>query len=222
MERNRKIDWHVENINVMSDMGDNHPTFHAHLTGTPDPLFSGRVGDVVEDLQRYLAKMEDVESLWPKTNPYLEMVVGRCNGKTAATAAQWNLYRDLVLTAPRLISQIKKVIFNDPATIVIWSDDTKTIVKCQENDIFDPEKGLAMAISKKALGNKGNYCNEIKKWTEKYEEEQEQLRETQVHSKEWAAYWRLRNALNDPEATKKDLLIAMEEAVGYLGEGLDK
>lgn len=59
---------------------------------------------------------------------------------------------------------IKKVIFNDPATIVFWADDTKTVVKCQDDDIFDPEKGLAMAISKKALGNKGNYCNEFKKW----------------------------------------------------------
>lgn len=31
---------------------------------------------------------------------------------------------------------------------------------------FDPEKGLAMAIAKKALGNRGNYFNRIKVWTE--------------------------------------------------------
>jgi hypothetical protein len=60
--------------------------------------------------------------------------------------------------------EIKNVIFNDPATIVFWTDGTKTVVKCQDGDIYDPEKGLAMAISKKALGNKGNYCNELKKW----------------------------------------------------------
>lgn len=59
---------------------------------------------------------------------------------------------------------IKNVIFNDPATIVFWADGTKTVVKAQGDDTFDPEKGLAMAISKKALGNKGNYCNELKKW----------------------------------------------------------
>ena len=46
---------------------------------------------------------------------------------------------------------IKKVIFNDPATIVFWNDGSKTVVKCQEGDIFDPEKGLAMAISMKKL-----------------------------------------------------------------------
>ena len=68
---------------------------------------------------------------------------------------------------------IKKVIFNYPATIVLWSDGSKTFVKCQDGDIYDPEKGLAMAISKKALGNKGNYCNEFKKWLPEEEEEEE-------------------------------------------------
>lgn len=64
---------------------------------------------------------------------------------------------------------IKKVIFNDPATIVFWSDGTKTVVKCHD-EVFDPEKGLAMAISKKTLGNQGNYFNIFKKWTEPYYE----------------------------------------------------
>lgn len=61
---------------------------------------------------------------------------------------------------------IKKVIFNPPATIVFWTDGTKTVVKA-ENENFDPEKGLAMAISKKALGNEGNYYNTFKKWLPK-------------------------------------------------------
>lgn len=69
------------------------------------------------------------------------------------------------------IPRIKNVIFNEPATIVFWADGTKTVVKCQEGDIFDPEKGLTMAITKKALGNKGNYCNEIKKWCEPWHED---------------------------------------------------
>lgn len=62
---------------------------------------------------------------------------------------------------------ITKVIFNDPATIVLWEDGTKTVVKAQNGESFDKEKGLTMAITKKALGNKGSYFNEIKKWTEK-------------------------------------------------------
>lgn len=61
------------------------------------------------------------------------------------------------------IPKIKKVIFNNPATIVLWFDDTKTVVKA-DGEKFDQEKGLAMAIAKKALGNKGNYFNTFKKW----------------------------------------------------------
>lgn len=67
------------------------------------------------------------------------------------------------------IPEIKNVIFNDPATIVFWEDGTKTVVKCQDGDEFDPEKGLAMAIVKKAYGNKGSYCNKLKKWLAKEE-----------------------------------------------------
>lgn len=48
---------------------------------------------------------------------------------------------------------ITNVIFNDPATIVFWSDGTKTVVKCCKNDNFDEEKGLAMAVLKKLSGN---------------------------------------------------------------------
>lgn len=66
------------------------------------------------------------------------------------------------------IPQIKNVIFNPPATIVFWTDGTKTVVKCQNHEEFDPEKGLAMAFFKKMHGNKGHYFEEIKKWTEGY------------------------------------------------------
>ena len=65
---------------------------------------------------------------------------------------------------------IEKVIFNAPATIVIWKDGSKTIVKSGDYDVFDPEKGLAMAIAKKALGNKGNYYEVFKKWLPEEEE----------------------------------------------------
>lgn len=60
--------------------------------------------------------------------------------------------------------KIKNVIFNDPATIVQWADGTKTVVKVDPSDVYDPEKGLAMAISKRALGDCGRYYEEFKKW----------------------------------------------------------
>ena len=63
----------------------------------------------------------------------------------------------------KIVPEIERVIFNYPATIVIWKDDTKTVVKCGENDQYDEETGLALCIAKKALGNKGNWYNEFKK-----------------------------------------------------------
>ena len=60
--------------------------------------------------------------------------------------------------------QISDVIFNDPATIVFWRDGSKTVVKAQDGEPFDKEKGLAMAYVKKCCGNLGNYNDIFRKW----------------------------------------------------------
>jgi len=63
------------------------------------------------------------------------------------------------------MSKPKKIILNDPATIILWDDGTKTIVKKNSKDKkFDPEKGIALCYMKKYLGNKGNYNNVFKEW----------------------------------------------------------
>lgn len=64
-------------------------------------------------------------------------------------------------------ASIKNVIFNPPATIVFWTDGSKTVVKCNAKDEFNPEKGLAMAIAKRCAGNSDDFYKEIKKWVEK-------------------------------------------------------
>ena len=98
---------------------------------------------------------------------------------------RYNGYTSVSTSASSIsVPAIKKVIFNYPATIVLWSDGSKTVVKCQDGDIYDPEKGLAMAISKKALGNKGNYCNEFKKWLPEDEEEEEKTVELRIDTSE--------------------------------------
>lgn len=65
--------------------------------------------------------------------------------------------------------EIKEVIFNNPATIVKWTDGTKTVVKCQPGDDYNKETGLAMCIAKKYLGNKGNFNEVFKKYIEGYD-----------------------------------------------------
>ena len=60
--------------------------------------------------------------------------------------------------------KIKDVIFSDPATVVFWNDNTKTVVKTRGGEKYDKEKGLAMAIIKKITGNTSNYYDIFKEW----------------------------------------------------------
>lgn len=100
------------------------------------------------------------------------------SGRLKNNEKQLNFYRLTNSLADKLNDKtcntnsptIKNVIFNDPATIVFWTDNTKTVVKCQDGEKFDPEKGITMAYFKKMHGNKGHYFEEIKKWTKQYYE----------------------------------------------------
>ena len=77
---------------------------------------------------------------------------------------------DLITTSRHQIQselKIEKVIFNDPATIVFWSDKTKTVVKCDSKDHFSEEMGLAMACTKKLLGNNYTYYGKFDKALDK-------------------------------------------------------
>lgn len=88
---------------------------------------------------------------------------------------------------------IENVIFQNPATIVFWSDGTKTVVNCMDNveakkkivdgkeviirkprkcDTYSKEAGLAMAIVKKWAGNNGNYNNIFRKFIPEMAEEE--------------------------------------------------
>lgn len=96
--------------------------------------------------------------------------VQEMNQPPAAYLAMMEAARDFV--DDPIVPEILDVVFNGPATIIFWADGTKTVVKAIYDE-FDPEKGLAMAIAKKALGNKGNYFNVIKRWTDEYLEKED-------------------------------------------------
>lgn len=142
------------------------------------------------------------------------------------------------------IPEIRNVYFNDPLTCVIWKDGTKTFVKNADGDHnYDPEKALAMAISKKALGNKYNYYKEFEKWLPKenakfsvksllgaskelskvftsFEAAVKELGEKAENPVE-KAYLALLKVNDDPTSKDADFAAAIEEAIGYLGEALD-
>ena len=148
------------------------------------------------DAARYAMQAKDTESLYP-TLQYTPIKVDPKELELTMEKAttQWPINRplnptygitqyidkDVKITTDLLkrveaelekkMKEPKNVIFNDPATIVFWHDGTKTVVKAIDEP-FDPEKGLAMAIAKKYLGNKHEYYNVFKKYLKKYEKEQ--------------------------------------------------
>ena len=129
----------------------------------------GKVDELVEQLMKnyqYGSKAyldtDDVDSMyphWSKHNDHLDSLT--YGYMIHDILAMKGLVEDMRYSTR--LPKITNVIFNDPATIVFWSDGDKTVVKATD-ETFDPEKGLAMAIAKKALGNKGNYYEEFKKW----------------------------------------------------------
>lgn len=146
------------------------------------------VNDVIEAMKTDITKKMlqdlnlDVASLYPKTMlwkdyeikvPSVDEYLGKIN-IDRETELMKQAYIKNDITTTKTISamirkvEIKNVIYNDPATIVFWTDGTKTVVKTQKDETFDPEKGLAMAISKKFLGNKYDYYNTFLKYTKKY------------------------------------------------------
>ena len=152
----------------------------------------------------------DTDSLWPKVNPNLK----KSWGKPA-------------------LPEIDHVIFNNPATIVFWKDNTKTVVKANAGEPYDPEKGLAMAMVKKVSGNKGNYYNAIRKELDKnpydnsevchikdYANMYHCLRQCEVNVRN--SYANLVGVLNNKKATKADLIEAIELSIGRLSELVDE
>lgn len=115
----------------------------------------GEKNDVLGD---YLCNTKDICSI-ATANTDIYSIATKMLDTTVDSIYKINYYDRIFVLQPK----IKNVIFNDPATIVYWEDRTKTVVKC-EKEKYDPEKGLAMAIAKKAMGNQGNYFEVFKKW----------------------------------------------------------
>lgn len=77
--------------------------------------------------------------------------------------AALNVYlkqRDEKPVKSRRMPEIKKIYFNDPYTIVIFQDGTKSMVKTNDEE-FSEEHGLAMAIAKRYFGNRTRFLKAV-------------------------------------------------------------
>ena len=124
--------------------------------------------------QNYAVNWKEAHSLTEAAVPILVDVRSRIN--SVDNVMHNYIVNDIAITKDlhdRMSLTIKDVIFNPPATIVFWMDGTKTVVKDQGEVFYDPEKGMAMAVAKKAFGNQGNYYNQFAKYLDIYEKKHE-------------------------------------------------
>ena len=56
-------------------------------------------------------------------------------------------------TPMNVIPQIKRLHFNGPATVIIWEDDTKSIVKAMPDTDPNPYFGFCAAVAQKVFGS---------------------------------------------------------------------
>ena len=102
---------------------------------------------------------------YPWDIPQLEATL--CGQFTPPMFLERGDFTDLTNEIDRLLDnhcEIKRVIFNNPATIIYWKDGTKTVVKCQPGDTWDEEKGFMAAYLKKLLGNDNTFNKLIKRY----------------------------------------------------------
>ena len=68
------------------------------------------------------------------------VAVSNINGKSTKTSKQKQYkFPGAVVDSKGNTVYIKEVIYSNPATIVLWSDKTKTICKAVENDTYNPD-----------------------------------------------------------------------------------
>lgn len=77
---------------------------------------------------------------------------GRATNSSACCGTSGVVAIGVVPKKQKTMPTIKRLIFNPPATIIIWQDGTKTV--CKTNEDFDPEVGVAMCIAKKYYGSR--------------------------------------------------------------------
>jgi hypothetical protein len=69
---------------------------------------------------------------------------------------------------PLYIPELEDVWFYEPATIVWFSDGTKSVAICGYDDTYDRETGVAICLCKRMLGNK-EYRELMDEWCYKKE-----------------------------------------------------
>lgn len=81
-------------------------------------------------------------------------IIAHYNAMSALQAAVNSFMEDSAKekSETKCVPGIKTVIRHDRATIIYWDDNTRTVVKCKEGDMYDPYYGFCACVCKKLYG----------------------------------------------------------------------
>lgn len=80
-------------------------------------------------------------------------------GRSIINNSHVGIYEPTWCTTDKDLAKVKKIIFNPPATIVIWEDRHKEVVKCNRHEEFQPEIGVAMCFIKRIFESRNQFAN---------------------------------------------------------------
>ena len=106
-------------------------------------------------------------------------------------------------------SIIKRVVFSDRKTIILWNDGSKTIVSCAEEEQLDPYMGFCAAFTKGFFGSKHQVEKMVKnadyqpskKTKKKISEVLKQLREDDTENEDLPEFLKKKLITNNTEAS---------------------
>ena len=124
------------------------PLYVTDMTRGPESMAEFIISKIDKELKTNVA----INSWDGPEGQYLKHDIDMCaNAFTISSKAFKKEVTNMIFGVGEVIPS--RIIFNDPATIVYWSDGTKTVVKKQKGDAFKKETGLAMCYVKKFCGN---------------------------------------------------------------------
>ena len=133
--------------------------------GTFEQFLSIPMTEIEEEINKVISDM-DAERERGRLQRKLERMAR--NSIYGISSVEWDPYIPCKTKLMIAVPVVKKIIFNDPATIVFWHDGTKTVVKRTKGAKRDPEAAVAFAYMKKIFGSNHQFKKLVKK---RYKEE---------------------------------------------------
>lgn len=105
--------------------------------------------DCKKSVERMGVNIQDYlkEWLW---QPPTTFFISKTDADYGGTLAQLSCYNNAINEVGKVY--ITKILYNNPATVVFWSDGTTTKNVCPPDTLYNPDAGLAFCMLKKLMG----------------------------------------------------------------------